>query len=614
MKKLEFSQLKLREEIQDALKDMGFVEATHIQQEAIPLIQSGLDIIGQAQTGTGKTAAFGIPLLETINPDDKHTTALVVCPTRELAIQVSQELKKLAKYLKGVHILPIYGGESIQNQIKDLRKGVQVIVGTPGRIMDHMERGTLSFSQVSMVVLDEADEMLNMGFRDDIENILSNVPIARQTVLFSATMPAPILEIAKKHQEDPIHLKVTRENLTNTSIEQGYFECQSSKKAQIINSVLKLHNIKLSLIFCNTKVKVDALVKTLKANGMKADGLHGDLSQAQRNNVLAAFKRSEVTILVATDVAARGLDVNDIEGVFNYDLPMDPEVYVHRIGRTGRAGKTGKAFSFETGREDKKRIKIIEKFSRSEMKLIEVPSEKELFDLNKERFFASIQDAVSEGKTKKFETMLEEMLETGMSVEDVAVGLLKLKFESENTNFKIDPDVLIERDFRRDSDGGGRGGDRDRGRSRGGDRDRGRGGDRDRGSRFGGGDRGGFRGGDRDRDSRDRDSRSSDRGSDRGSDRNSDRGSERSSDRSSERSFPRSSDRGADRGVERSTERSSERSTERSSDRGAEREGFRMRSRSSEGAGAGSARRSEKPKDSENKAEKKKPGKKSYDN
>ncbi|MBX9853704.1 MAG: DEAD/DEAH box helicase [Cytophagaceae bacterium] len=432
MKKLNFSELSLSPEMQEAIGDMGFTEASHIQSEAIPFIQEGKDVIGQAQTGTGKTAAFGIPLLESLNPKEKTVSAVVLCPTRELAIQVANELKKLAKYKRGINVLAIYGGESIERQINALKRGVQVIVGTPGRVIDHLERKTLRFDNVKMAVLDEADEMLNMGFREDIENILERMPDEKQTVFFSATMPKAILDMVHRYQKSPKLVKVTNNELTNASIEQVYFEVENALKLKLVSRLIQLHNVQLALLFCNTKKKVDDVVKSLRNMGHKAEGIHGDLRQNQRNTVLSMFKRTEVNILVATDVAARGIDVSNVDVVFNYDLPLDPENYVHRIGRTGRAGKTGKAFSFVTGRNELRLLKDIERYSKVKVERRNLPSQKDLIELKKANLLTKLTAAKSAGDLEKFEGIMEYYRSEGFTLHELTLALLKMSLTDGN--------------------------------------------------------------------------------------------------------------------------------------------------------------------------------------
>lgn len=426
MNTIKFSELALSEELQEAIAEMGFDEATPIQAEAIPHILEGKDIIGQAQTGTGKTAAFGIPLIDRLDAHDKSIQALVMCPTRELAVQVANEFKKLLKYKKGIHCIPVYGGESIERQISALKRGVQVIIGTPGRVLDHMDRGTISFDEVKMVVLDEADEMLNMGFRDDIEAILSDMPDEKQTIFFSATMPKPILEMTKRYQHSPVMVKITRTELTNTLIEQEYFDVKQDFKVTMMTNLIEAHNLQLMLVFCNTKRGVDEVVEELNLQGYKAEALHGDLKQAQRNNVMGKFRKGLVNILVATDVAARGIDVDNVDGVFNYDVPLDVEYYVHRIGRTGRAGKTGKAFTFVTGRREYMRIQDIERYAKIKISKGLAPSNKQLFELKQNKLLAQLQNLVESSDLSVYHKILNNYIEQGHSLENIAAALLRL--------------------------------------------------------------------------------------------------------------------------------------------------------------------------------------------
>ena len=354
METVRFDELDLCQEILRGVKEMGFEEASPIQAQAIPVAMQGYDVIGQAQTGTGKTAAFGIPVLEKVNlnKDIKHPQALILCPTRELAVQAAEEIRKLAKYMHGIKVLPIYGGQDINKQIRAL-KGTQVIIGTPGRVMDHLRRKTIRCDYVNTIVLDEADEMLNMGFREDIETVLEYIPTEdRQTILFSATMPKAILEITKNYQKpDAKMIKVVKKELTVPKIEQYYLDVKRKDKIEVLTRLLDFYEPKLSLVFCNTKKMVDDLTEVLKGRGYFAEGLHGDMSQAQRDRVMKSFRSGKTDILIATDVAARGIDVDDVEAVFNYDIPQDDEYYVHRIGRTGRAGRTGRSFTFVKGKE-----------------------------------------------------------------------------------------------------------------------------------------------------------------------------------------------------------------------------------------------------------------------
>ena len=323
METVKFDELNLQPQILKGIREMGFEETTPIQSKAIPMVMEGLDVIGQAQTGTGKTAAFGIPLLMKVDPKNKKTQAIVLCPTRELAIQVAEEIRSLAKYMHGIKILPVYGGQDIVKQIRSLKGGTQIIIGTPGRIMDHLRRKTIKCESVNTIVLDEADEMLNMGFREDIETVLEYIPEERQTVLFSATMPKPILEITKKYQKDAVTIKVVKKELTVPSIEQYYYDVKRKDKVEVLSRLLDVYGPKLSLVFCNTKRMVDELVHALQGRGYFAEGLHGDMKQVQRDRVMNNFRNGRTEILVATDVAARGIDVDDVEAVFNFDLPQD---------------------------------------------------------------------------------------------------------------------------------------------------------------------------------------------------------------------------------------------------------------------------------------------------
>ena len=338
---IKFEDLPISDEIKRSVAELGFEEPSPIQAQSIPVILTGKDVIGQAQTGTGKTAAFSIPVLDMVDPNKKSVQAVVLCPTRELAIQVSSEMRKLGKYKSGIKTLPVYGGQPIDRQIKSLKSGVQVVIGTPGRVIDHINRRTLKMDDVKMLVLDEADEMLDMGFREDIELILEQTPAERQTTFFSATMSKEILELTKKYQDDPELIKIVRKELTVPNIKQYYIETRRANKFEVFCRLIDVYNPKLSVVFCNTKRGSDELVSELQARGYFADALHGDLKQTQRDIVMDKFRQGTIDILVATDVAARGIDVDDVEMVFNYDLPQDEEYYVHRIGRTGRAGREG---------------------------------------------------------------------------------------------------------------------------------------------------------------------------------------------------------------------------------------------------------------------------------
>src|SRR3990172_1499900 len=419
MEKLRFKDLQLSKEIQKAVTDLGFEEATPIQYQSIPAILEGKDVIGQAQTGTGKTAAFGIPTLEMVEPESRNVQAVILCPTRELAIQVAEELKKLSKYKKGIEILPIYGGQPIERQINGLRKGVQIIIGTPGRVMDHMERRTLKLDSVKIVILDEADEMLDMGFREDIEFILKKIPEQRQTILFYATMPQAILDLTKKYQNNPEFIKVVHKELTVHSIEQFYYEVKEKAKPEVLSRLIDSYNLKLSLVFCNTKKRVDELVGHLQARGYSTDGLHGDMNQTQRDRVMSKFRKGAVEILVATDVAARGIDVEDIEAVFNYDVPHDEEYYVHRIGRTGRA------FTFAVGR-DIYQIRDIQRYAKTKITFQEVPSVSDVEEIKTNLLLEKVKKSIDEGHLGKYTNWVERLIEEEYTSLDIAASLLKM--------------------------------------------------------------------------------------------------------------------------------------------------------------------------------------------
>lgn len=425
MEMMKFEELEIYPEIVRAVEDMGFEETTPIQAQAIPVMMSGADMIGQAQTGTGKTAAFGIPLLQKVDPENRKLQAIILCPTRELAIQVAEELRSLAKYMHGVKVLPIYGGQDIVKQIRSLKGGVQIIIGTPGRVMDHMRRHTIRLQDLHTVVLDEADEMLNMGFREDIETILKDTPKERQTVLFSATMPQAIMDIARTYQNDAVHVKVVKKELTVPNIEQYYYEVRPKNKDEVLCRLLDLYDPKLSLIFCNTKKKVDELVLELQNRGYFAEGLHGDLKQVQRDRVMQGFRDGNTDILVATDVAARGIDVDDVEAVFNYDLPQDDEYYVHRIGRTGRAGRTGKSFTFIVGKEVYK-LKDIQRYCKTKIKAQPIPSLDDVANVKVEHVFRRLERTIREqdlgSSIRAIEGYLNQSDYTAM---DLAAAFLK---------------------------------------------------------------------------------------------------------------------------------------------------------------------------------------------
>lgn len=424
MEHLRFEDMNISNEICRAVLDMGFEEATPIQSQAIPVILEGKDIIGQSQTGTGKTAAFVIPLLERINPEDRRLQALILCPTRELAIQVSEEFRKLLKYKDNIRVLPIYGGQPIDRQIAALRKGTQVVIGTPGRVMDHMRRRTIKAETVQMMVLDEADEMLDMGFREDIETILVKIPEEHQTLLFSATLSPEILDITKRFQRNPEFIKIVRKELTVPNIEQYYFDVKEKTKLDALCRIIDVYDPKLAMVFCNTKKRVDDLVEMLQGRGYFAEGLHGDLKQAQRDKVMQKFRNGTIEILVATDVAARGIDVDDIDVVFNYDVPQDEEYYVHRIGRTGRAGKAGKAFTFCVGKEIYK-LRDIMRYTKTKIQQQKLPTLSDVEEMKTNIYLEKIKGIIEEGHLTKYIHLVDRLMEEDYTSIDIAAALLK---------------------------------------------------------------------------------------------------------------------------------------------------------------------------------------------
>ena len=428
-----FEEMCLDTRIMRAIAEMGFEQPSPIQAQSIPIAVEGKDMIGQARTGTGKTASFGIPMLQRINPKDKSLQAIVLCPTRELAIQSANEIRKLAKFLHGIKVLPIYGGQEISKQIRSLKGGVQIVIGTPGRVMDHLRRHTLKPQTVDIVVLDEADEMLNMGFREDIETILGQLPEERQTMLFSATMPKPILEIAKRYLHEPEIVKVIQKELTVPKIEQYYYEVNPCKKNEVLSRLLDMYDPSLSLVFCNTKRKVDELVADLKGRGYFAEGLHGDMKQSQRDRVMNGFRNGRTDILVATDVAARGIDVDDVEAVFNYDVPQDDEYYVHRIGRTGRAGREGRAFTLVVGKEIYK-LKDIQRYCKTKIRRQPIPSVNDVAAIKVEKLLEQAGELIATDGLGRMMDLLEEYLDgSDYSATEMAAALLAMQLGETST-------------------------------------------------------------------------------------------------------------------------------------------------------------------------------------
>ncbi len=419
-----FEDLHLDRKILAALKEMGFEEPSPIQKGAIPLALEGDDLIGQAQTGTGKTAAFGIPIIQKINEKDRHIQALVMSPTRELCIQVADEISKIGR-TKRVRVLPVYGGQPIERQIRSLKRGIQVVIGTPGRLLDHIRRGTIDLEYVNFLVLDEADEMLDMGFVDDMEDIIKNVPPERQTMLFSATMPRPILSISKKYMRAPKVVAIHKEVVTAPTIDQYYYETRD--KVDGLCRILDTTDDCKMIIFCRTKKGVDELVIALATRGYEAEGLHGDLSQNQRDRVMKKFRSGQVDILVATDVAARGLDIDNITHVVNFDVPSDSESYVHRIGRTGRAGNSGVALTFITPREFRQ-LKLIERSIKTKIIRGTLPTDASVLERQREQIVSKMQTILEQDRYQDYLPIVET-LEKDYDIQDIAAAALKFMQE-----------------------------------------------------------------------------------------------------------------------------------------------------------------------------------------
>ena len=430
-----FNELNLPEEILRAVEDMGFSEATEIQSKAIPVM-----LVGKSNTGTGKTAAFGIPAAVSVTRGGKNgVEVLILCPTRELAMQACKEIEKFSAYMPWVKPCAVYGGAAMDKQISELRRGANIVVGTPGRVMDHIGRKTLKLENLRTIVLDEADEMLNMGFREDIETILSFVPEERQTVLFSATMPPPIMAITKEYQNDPVVIKVESKARTVDTIEQKYFEVPMGRKTDALKLLLIAYEPKLSMVFCNTKKMVDELTEALVSKGFKAAGLHGDMKQASRTQVLSAFKSGSINVLIATDVAARGIDVEGVDCVFNYDLPQDNEYYIHRIGRTGRAGKSGAAYTIISGRKQFYELKNIASFIKADIARAELPGRDEIVARKAAHVNEKILSAVESGKYESCRADVQKLMESGLSAEDIAVALLGMRLSKDTKNI---PEII----------------------------------------------------------------------------------------------------------------------------------------------------------------------------
>lgn len=460
MEKQRFDSLSLSPEILKAVAQLGFEEATPIQSAAIPVLLSGADLVGQSQTGSGKTAAFAIPAIEKVDPNSKAVQVLIMCPTRELAEQVANEVHQLTAFKRSIHSVPIYGGASYDRQLFELKKGVQIVIGTPGRIIDHLERGTLKLDQLKVAILDEADRMLDMGFRDDIQKILDATPQERQTVFFSATLSGPIKQLISRYSRNAQTVAIERKDVAAPAIDQWFYEVPPRGKTQSLIRLVDFHGFKLGIIFCNTQRMVDELADALLAQGFSADRLHGGITQAQRTRVMNKFKNSEFEFLVATDVAARGIDVEDLQVVINYDLPHDPEDYVHRIGRTGRAGREGMAATFVTGRDIYK-IQYLEKFTHSRIRKGNIPTPSEVEGKRSELMIEKVRGLLTSGNFSDQMQFTDRLMEEGFQATEVCSALFSLLIGQDTTGAEqqnqSSPKQLPrdeERNYERDRDAG----------------------------------------------------------------------------------------------------------------------------------------------------------------
>lgn len=429
---LTFEELNLTPKVKLAIDEMGFTSATSIQSRAIPLIRTGADVIGRSQTGTGKTVAFAIPAIEIIDTHQEKSTlqVLILCPTRELAQQACEEVKKLTKFKSGIRAVEVYGGVPMDRQIVRLKKA-NIVIGTPGRIMDHMRRKTLKVDNLKMIILDEADEMLSMGFKEDIETILTDTPETRQTILFSATMPPSIMALTKEFQTNPQVIEINKKQVTLENIQQTYIDAPMGRKMDALNLLLRFYNPTLAMIFCNTKRMVDEVSDYLNKNGFTAEGLHGDMKQSQRTKVMDSFKFGKTGILVATDVAARGIDVNDIEYVINFDIPQNTEYYVHRIGRTGRAGKSGNAITICSGRRQVYTMRDIARAVKSTINAADIPSLNDIQERSLNTNLATIEEALKCEVKKSYIDMVQKLIDAGNAPEFIAAAALQINFSAQ---------------------------------------------------------------------------------------------------------------------------------------------------------------------------------------
>lgn len=434
---MRFNELNLSREVLQSIEEMGFVNPSEVQENTIPKILEGHDLLAQAQTGTGKTASFGIPMIEKIEDNNYESLqALVLVPTRELARQVSEELKKLSKHKKFIKVVAIYGGADMRKQLRDLKSGASIVVGTPGRVMDHMKRKTIKINDLKFLTLDEADEMFDMGFRDDMKTIIEKTNSDRQTLFFSATFDNNIKEFSKRYQDNPKKVIIEKKELTAEKIKQYYLELNRNMKTEILNRLLLIKKPKKSIIFCNTKRMVESLEVEIAQKGYRVDSLHGDMRQSSRDNVMKKFRNNTIDILIATDVAARGLDVSDIDIVFNYDLPQQAEYYVHRIGRTARAGKKGLSFTFVTNK-DYPKFREIEKYANIKMERLDLPTKYDVEKESMENLFNKVSDSILKAEDNTdYTEVLNKLLSQGYSLYDISASLLRMVNES-SKNKKI---------------------------------------------------------------------------------------------------------------------------------------------------------------------------------
>jgi len=459
-----FSELGLLPELVQTVTELGYAEPTPIQAGVIPMMLTGSDVLGQAQTGTGKTAAFALPIIQRLAPDARHVQVLVVAPTRELAMQVASAIKQYGRAMH-VSVLAVYGGQSYEPQIRQLRRGVDVVVGTPGRLLDLVRRRVLDLGQVATVVLDEADEMLSMGFIEDIETILGETPDGRQTALFSATLPVPIRRLADSYMKKPQAVTIKHKQLTVAAIEQRYYLVNQRDKLAALTRLFEVEPITSALIFARTRLGTGELANELTGRGFPAEALNGDMSQSAREQVLRRFRSGRITVLVATDVAARGLDIDDISHVFNYDLPQDPEMYVHRVGRTGRAGKTGVAITLVTPKEAY-RLRQIQQFTHKKIERAAVPAEQEILQQREQQLLEEVMVWLRRGRAKHEREMVANLVENGYDPMEIAAVALKMARKEEKQRPIMAMDETIKSRPARSQRGRGDRGDRNsRGRS-----------------------------------------------------------------------------------------------------------------------------------------------------